>query len=632
MRENFSDSDFFLGREQELKILKQKLLNDRSTIVLTSAQPGLGKTTLALNYYLKSINFYKEMIWLNHGGNIYQTLLEIQSISKLEFIDQSPIKNRISLLIENLCQKKGPNLLILDHVNEIEELKIYVNLLKRLTNFHIIIITEVTNFSFSNKLEIHSLGTDIIKELFIHYYEDFNDSDIKIFNQLNDSLYGNTLALILIAKTLQRHNNFKAQKDSLANLLADLGMGKIISGSLIGSSNSLGLTITNFLSSLYDLMKLTENEKVILSLLSVLPPDRIAFSEIELLLQKKNQSSLIYGLAKKGWITFRKKNIWISPNIQKIVREKEKDLFTLCKPFIKRLSDLLKSDIPPKEKGEISAHGMRRYSTLARYLLENINEPNEGTASLIESLAHFFKAEGDLYLSAYFEERYQQTIARLLDVAPPAQYIDWGIKLALSYSNLGESYLSLRNLEKAQICFEKQVDVLENLYKESPKNVDLKNKLAISYKLLGYTYGFLDNSKRALATFMKQSNLLRELNKDFPNDLILLNRLANSYQLIGDTFISLGNLQNGFLYYKQFKSYSKHLVKLNQKSLEYNRNLALANIKLGDYFENQGQWRKAEKNYKLALNILSNLIKDYPQEEEILRLFKIINTKLKDPS
>ena len=214
---------------------------------------------------------------------------------------------------------------------------------------------------------------------------------------------------------------------------------------------------------LYDLSRLSAKERALLSVFAVLPAEAIPFDVIEsLLTDKENLADTLLSLAQKGWLDYTEANTTfkISPVIQEISKSKNAaSLLTDTNSLINKL--LYKTGT-----GHFINVSYKEVVLFTRYAMSVVNSflsANYKIAVLCERIANFYFTTDNLPQAFFIYEKYiainKEHCLNYLENA------DYKNDLAISYSKLGNTHISLANLEKALVFYEEETNLFKNCMK-----------------------------------------------------------------------------------------------------------------------------------------------------------------------
>ncbi len=378
-------------------------------MMLVNGQGGMGKSSFAAKYWERYECQYQFLMSVFAANGITDALLRLAMPLNLEFEPTMPNNERLKILIQHIQRLDKPCLLFLDNVDQADELRSLYPLLYRCKNFHILITSRLFEFPYLAKNSINALPLEVALRVFRHHYPQFEEQEILLFEQVYQEVAGNTLVLELFAKNLNYFNKIR-KNYSLNTLIEDIkiGLTKLTKQEKIDvmykttdfGSMGFGLvfdTPKNIILAMYDLTELSEAEKTILSVFSILPVENIEYEVLEkILIEKQEDEELIemlqfffseqlnndveslemyltqnpnltkeeidtaiklaqniyikneeleqifISLTQKGWIEQTETAFKVSPVVQEVVRHKNQErLFNDCGTTIKILSNQL---------------------------------------------------------------------------------------------------------------------------------------------------------------------------------------------------------------------------------------------------------------------------------------------------
>ena len=619
--------EVFIGRDDDIESIHEKLFSGQNCLLLVNGEGGIGKTTIASKYYHKYRDEYSHLIWLVAEKSIEDALLNLSIELQMKFDDNINVRQKIDEILRELMELTPTSLLVIDNANELEDLNKSYPHLRKCSNLHLLLTTRITEFAHAEIYPVKHLNEQDARELFAWHYKEHDSAEDELLNRILEAVGYNTLVIELLAKNLNNFNNALDKKYTLHELLADLQQKGVL-----GLSKSQKVTTDyklqpakpeEIVEAMYDISRLVDEEKAMLSLFAVLPATNIPFAHLKALLPDINDE-LLLAIAQKGWIEFdcNQKSFKCNPVVQEVARKQNREkLCEHCQTLVSSLISQLDYELYTGTLAKVSYGLAVVYIQYAEMVCKYVYKLKADISVLWDKIGFFHSHYGDLNKALNsFEER-----SRLDKELYNSNQQDLGLKkgLAVSYERLGSIYSTLGNLEKALIFFEKEKLLFKELYEGNPQNADFKNGLAISYSRLGHTYSSLGKLDKALNLLEEDLKLTQELYEDNKKDLELKKGLATSYSRLGDTYTLLGNLDKALIFFENNFKLVQELHEVDKNNLGFKKSLAISYSKLGHahillgnlnkaliYFENYFKLTKelyeADKNnleFKKSLSI-----------------------------
>lgn len=662
-------TDVFIGREDELKAVHQKLFEGDNLLLLVNGEGGIGKTTLAAQYYRRYSDEYTHLAWVFAENSIADALLTLAPAFKISFSDQMHVDERLLLLLDTMQQLKKPCLLVIDNANDVKELERYYAALRTCPNFHLLLTTRITELEHATTYRIEPLPDAQAEALFKRYYPNHNESESNLLASILTAVGKNTLIIELLAKTLNSCNRLKTSY-SLSNLLGDLqekGILGVQADEVTTPYHSKGAALRRekpeaIIGAMYDISNLSDAERQVLSVFALLPAESIAFSLIETLLPRieKFDKSLLT-LAQKGWLDYNQpqSSFRVSPVVQEITRAKNPQLLNDCEPLISTLIDKLEYGGYVGYLLNATYEEANIYSRYGESVLHNLKYVDYHLAELAQRVGYHFRTTGSLHKALIFFNTYKTLILNIYDACPSNVFFkdklatsysllgdiytllgnvedaflsfreseklikelcesepneqEYKMSLAISCEKIGEIYFSQKRLEDALEYYEKERDLFEELYKINPQNDDYIKGLALSYEKIGDIRALLKELKEALEYYHKERDLFEKLNKNHPLNMDLKVLYSISYSKLGDTYVLQKDMPNAIKYFDEYARLKKELYEFYPQNLEIKRGLAISFEKIGNIFLLFGYLKDALEYYKEENNLFIELNKAQPE-------------------
>jgi NB-ARC domain-containing protein len=272
-----------IGRGKDLEELHGLLFNNKKVVVVNGLG-GIGKTTLAEAYAFKYYDGYKHMAWVTQNAeNLANDFAQsAELIQKLDIATAG--KEPPAIFGEILgCLRgfsKGPNLLVID--NALPSLEAHLHLLPGQPNWHLL-VTSRQQIAGLHAKELGFLPPAEAAGLFKKHCTLITD-EAQIAALVKTVDY-HTLTIEILAKTAQRQ---RTDMPRLQRALEDDLQARVKTKH---SHLQKIERVTSYLSSIFDLSNLTEQETWLIKQFACLPPVFHSYQMLEFLLLTSGQSS-----------------------------------------------------------------------------------------------------------------------------------------------------------------------------------------------------------------------------------------------------------------------------------------------------------------------------------------------------
>ena len=344
--------EHFLGREEDLKHIHHKLFEEENLLLLVNGEGGIGKTSLAAQYFLRYQDRYSYLAWVFAEQSLLDALLTLSIPLKMDYPPTMGNEERLGLLLNRMRQlQPRPCLLVVDNANLLKDLEQYYPSLRSCPNFHVLLTTRITQFESAPFHRIQALKDAEAKALFTSHYPKLSPEEAALLDTLLPAIGKNTLVIELLAKNLAQFNKLRTHY-SLQSLLDDLG-----SKGLFGLATKEIHTPyqapqrqlrrespENILAAMYDLGDLSAAEQQMLAYFSLLPAENIPLDTLEALLpQESDLEGPLFSLFQQGWLDYNPTQLSfkISPVVQEVVQRKISKLVEVGLPLINGLTHRL---------------------------------------------------------------------------------------------------------------------------------------------------------------------------------------------------------------------------------------------------------------------------------------------------
>ena len=215
-------SEVFLGRENDLIEVHDKLFKGENLLLLINGEGGIGKTTFASRYYHTYQDEYIHLGWVFAENSLLDALLTLAVYLQVSFDDGMPGEGRLKVLLHEMAQLEKPSLLVIDNANNLKDIESNYIALRSCSNLHLLLTTRITNFSEACSHAIKTLDPEKALELFRVHYSAHNPQEDGLLQEILKAVGYNTLIIELLAKNLNNLNNKLRKRYQLSDLLDDL--------------------------------------------------------------------------------------------------------------------------------------------------------------------------------------------------------------------------------------------------------------------------------------------------------------------------------------------------------------------------------------------------------------------------
>lgn len=379
------------------------------------------------------------------------------------------------------------SLMVIDNAEE--NLLEYRDYLPHPSQWHILTTSRTKLEDFDVK-ELEFLTESQSVDLFKLYYkrEKISDEEIK---DIVKTLEYHTLTIEIIAKTAQ-NDGLDVQKT--VNTIAEDYQVDVNTRHASGKIDK----ITSYLSSIFDMSKLSSEEIWLLKQFCYLPPQFHTYQTLETLLQptieKKqiNLQRILTKLVTKGWLLFNETTdeYRLHRIIAEVIKKSNEISFDDISLLLNSISSLLKIDQTkdnPVDKFQWVIFG--------KYFLEQLPTSEDSSVSILQNnLANVLRIFGD-----YHEAK------ALLEKAIVSDEKNFGTEhptTAASYSDLALVLKSLGDYQGAKALLEKAIVSNEKIFgTEHPITAVCYSNLALVLQDLGDYYGAKSLLEKAILIF-----------------------------------------------------------------------------------------------------------------------------------
>ncbi len=526
--------DYFIGREQQLQSIHKKL-SEHDPLLLVNGLGGIGKTTLA-QAYVNAEQFsanYQHIAWILAGSDLRQDFVNsLQIPLQIDLAQTIDLQQQFELILDQMQNRSGNNLLVIDNANNHQELLKHRQTLKSL-RWKILLTSRCEPDAFS-KLPVDELPPKDAKNLFLHHFvadpaEPPEKTDLPaLLEQINH----HTLLIELLAKAGRKKGlSIKQILERLQQTKhkhRDLQRKITVGNHAELSHKEKQAKLHDYILALFEPEKLGNNEQRILTFFAVLPPEEMPVQHLATLfaVAEENRNDFedqLDDLQQNGWLSHKQQTYKMHPLLQDVVFEKLTPDAGNCADLIQALSAVLQAHLGTAFD----------YLTYAVAVANKINTADLQLGLLQGYLGETSKNIGNLSQALQSTENARKIFEQLEEKE----------NLAISYSKLGDIQKALGQFDKALEFFELETDLFKELHQANPKSESIKNGLAISYSKLGGIHQALGQFDQALEFFELYNQSGKELHEANPKSVDLENNLAISFSDLAGIY--LHNKQSG---------------------------------------------------------------------------------------
>ncbi len=565
-----------VGRGEDLQKLRTSLLENNET-ALINGMGGIGKTTLAAVYVDEFYNEYDHIVWLTIENSLEEAIIANSLLirnMKLEDVDP---KKQVDVCLNELSnlQSDKPKLFVIDNAHE--NLTEHYNKLPQTHGWHLLVTSRdrIANFKI---MDLDFLPEGDAVELYKKYHNSFSDEEIL---EIVKGVEYHTLTIEIFAKSAKRNKwTLETVKDALSSDLK--------AGVNVNHTSEIKIDrIKSYLTSIFDISKLSNNEKYLLKQFTALPNQFIGYEFLSELLQrevlewKEDFAGTLEDLYEKGFVLKdievekNKESYKMHPVLVEVLLPSLKPKFDDLKLLIDSIAKRLFFD----QTKDNPIHKFKLIPLGEALLKQSYLKDNSKLTDVILSLSVVYKYFGS------FKKAKELLIRRLTSMQDKH-----GIKtvdVIWIKSSLGNVYLELGEFYNARDILEEALsDSIELFGKKSPNHSTIESNL-------GNVYLELEELERAKVL----------LERSLETDLLIL---GDKHPLLATRLSNLGNVYNRLENYKKAKEVLEKALEIDLENHDENHpSVATCRSNLGEVYKNLGELVKAKDLFELALN--SNL-------------------------
>lgn len=614
--------EIFLGRDEDLIAIHELFFQRNINLLFITGEAGIGKTTLASEYYHRYQDQYTHMAWILSSNNIREALLSnLSQTLGVQYEEAMPLENRLDKLLITMNSLSKPCLLVIDDADDLKDLEELYLALRRSSNFHILLTTRLLKFHNVQIYPLAVLSKEKALELFCQLYPYHQQTEDNLFYKIREAIGGNTLVIEILAKNLailnQNENTY-----SLTHLIED-----IQKKGLLNSEETDALETTyhadhkmkyvkpfEIITAMYDISHLSPQETSVLSVFSVLPTENLCFKEISGFVNPSlSLKEILTSLSQKGWVVFDQssRTYKSSPLIQEIIKKENYFLYEDCQFLIKHLSQQLEVDYKTGHPLHITLDEAARLSRFGESLLKDLPVKSETDIHLCDNIGMYHKVINNLTKAEHFFKLCHETCRHILEINSRKDSIK--NLLAVSCKRLGDIQRTTGSIQKARSYFEEYQQLETELTEDNPTECSYQSELAISFERLGNIALLENNPSNALERFKRSydiSSVIYQLN---PGDHKIKTCLAIANQNLGNLYKALGNVEKALEHCLQFAQLEKELSEAFPDDFGFQYGLGVSYGTVGLLYFTLNNSAKTIENFMLYKDLIEKLYAKYPQ-------------------
>ncbi|WP_162342700.1 tetratricopeptide repeat protein [Cyclobacterium salsum] len=450
---------FVIGREKEMEKISKKLSN-KGIIVLVSGEGGIGKTTLAANYWHENKYTYGNFVYLFCEGGIINAMLDDGLGLELHGL---PEEEKILQIRRKLNEFGDDVLLLLDNANEDGDITKFLKLFSGF-NGNVLITSRCREVlpNPKNEILLKHLNHSDSKTLFLKYYKEEHFEFDELLNKLLIAIDYHTLLIEVFSKNLRKASARGRDLKSFLQSFEDKGIflerkvNTRVETDYAFYINKGVASPNDILEVLYDFSNLGMFERFYLINLAFLPIGTYNQQFLVKIFKPRNLVEFhesLDSLYQKGWIGGEYDSLRLGPVIQKLVLHKNREaLLETSRDYLGNLIVLLSL-----EKDQDSVHRNFEWIPFGRQITKIFKKiPDRNFALFFKTFAILLNRKGGkenlLEAKSYLEMALDFNISNFGEKS--SYVVSNRSNLALVLRDLGGE----RNLIEAKSLLEQALD------------------------------------------------------------------------------------------------------------------------------------------------------------------------------
>jgi len=560
-------SSNFIGREEELKEINQKL--NHSNTLLINGFGGVGKSTIA-SRYLQTQKEQFDYYGFFEGINGFIRELERAFGLKKELSKDS----LLDVIYELRGLKNSKKLLVIDDVKEIEKNKKQIEKILALKENGCTIL--LTSREQIEDIEIYSLNVLSLDDAKVLFNSIFKMEDESLLEEIVTYLDCHAFFVEMTAKSLSV--NTQRTPEKMIKMFRDGKLSKI--------KANKNESFNDFLNQQFSLDSLDDEDSLLLKQLSLLPSVEINFKFLTKVFgltdeeEVEDFQDLLNTLVKKGWLSSDGRSYKLHQIIKEFIWANHQPTLEEIDKVVLFFAKLI--EIDDDIQSAVLLKGYFVYFEAIDNVLNRVGVFNEKITNFWENLGAIYEYNG----------LYNEALPFYIKVVEVKENV-YGknhLSTALSYHNLAVNYRKRGIYIKAKIFFLKAIKIKEKEFgKKHLNTINSYNSLAVVYKLM-------EDYEKAEHLYFKAIKIREKL-------------LGNEHPDTASSYTNLAVLYDTKGLYEKAEHLYLNALQIREKVLgEEHSDTASSYHNLAVLYKSKGLYEKAEHFYLKALQISEKML------------------------
>jgi tetratricopeptide (TPR) repeat protein len=462
-----------IGREDELEKMSIEIMDNEGKLMI-SAVGGLGKTELVKLFLNQIIDIESKISGIEMIAWIPYNNRDIRLAIKQALHLQCDL-DKVWLTIQNMALEYNKRLLLVVDNIENAESDEYLRKLSSLKCRILVTSRQKSLMGFSKVMYLQPLKIDKCRDLFYLHYQ-FTERDNEVVNDIICLTAKLTIMIVFIAKVAYLEGM------SLHEIYAKLvEKGFKLSDEDVSCEHEKlqsDKTIIQQMCILFSIVSYSNDDKILLTYISVIPNLQFDFSKAKKWFKTKKNSSLmkLFNMGMLEHTTKKRTHVyWMHSVIASAIREQQKDkLYDLSRPFIDILSEELNTG--PAFGREYKKAYLIPFSWSVADIMEN-HWNDENDADFLTNLFHVCFACSNYALC----EKLIDVVIKVQKDGSKFTYMN----LAYSYRNKIDLLLQFDRVAEASVVFGKVEELFDENNASEDDRMIMNSQYGILYQIRG---------------------------------------------------------------------------------------------------------------------------------------------------